>query len=64
MTRVYPSIQGCPFRKVIKRMRNAGYFSRTYTETLSCGHTHDSYSGDYATKRRCYTCKREKEREN
>jgi UDP-2,3-diacylglucosamine pyrophosphatase LpxH len=63
MSKVYPSIQGCPFRKIVKRERVPGAFSRSYVETLSCGHTHDSYSGDYATKRRCYTCKWEKEQE-
>lgn len=58
MSRVYPSIQGCPFRKVVDRQ----YVSKgIYVEILSCGHTHNSYEGSLGSKRRCYACKREKE---
>ena len=60
MSRVYHSIQGCPFRKVVSRVRagvNGGH-----TEKLSCGHTHTVYPGEaFGSKRRCYTCKSEKE---
>ena len=58
MSRVYPSIQGCPFRKVVKRIIVRGM----YEETLSCGHIHCTIEREFASKRRCYNCKAEKER--
>jgi hypothetical protein len=60
MSRVYPSIQGCPFRKIVDRKCDRA----VWVETLSCGHTHPLPLGDDgfgASKRRCYTCKWEKE---
>ena len=60
MSRVYPSIQGCPFRKVINRVLVRGF----WTEYLSCGHMKVLEDQNYilASKRRCYNCKAEKER--
>ena len=58
MSRVYPSIQGCTFRKVVERQ----YVCKgLYIEILSCGHTHNAYDGTSGSKRRCYSCKWEKE---
>jgi hypothetical protein len=58
MSRVYPSIQGCPFRKIVKREIVRGM----YEETLSCGHLHVTLTREWVSKRRCYRCKDEIER--
>ena len=64
MSKVYPSTQGCPFRKVVK----CEYDGRgVWVETLSCGHKRSLPLGDDgygATKRHCYACKWEKEHLN
>lgn len=57
MSKVYPSIQGCPFRKVVEREYQG---NGIHVEILDCGHKHSTYNNAPAgTKRRCYTCKSE-----
>lgn len=61
MSRVYPSIQGVPFRKVVS-CTHIG--QGIYREKLECGHTNAVYDvrDIGASKRRCRSCKFEKDR--
>jgi len=56
MSTPLPAIQGVPFKKIVSKEVD----NYVVIETLSCGHTvgHVKRDWHFATKRRCYHCKK------